>query len=189
MITSETTHPLHVSLGDMHFKKMIDQEEILSRIQAMAAAIDGWYKASDFELIVVLKGAFIFAADLVRWLKSDSVIHFVHLSSYTGTTSRGKVDVHLGYEGPVEGRSFLIVEDIVDTGRSICFLTDMLRKRGAADIRVVALLKKPAAHVEEVQVDMAGFDIGNEFVVGYGLDYDQAGRNLPHIYRSIPGPA
>lgn len=134
-------------------------------------------------MVVVLKGSAIFAADLARAMGLPLEMEFVRLSSYSGTKTTGVVRALLPLADELcEGRHLLVVEDIVDTGTTLSkFLPDLLA-RGAASVKLAALLSKPEARRHEVKIDYLGFEIPNDFVVGYGLDYDELGRNLPEIW-------
>ncbi|EEI19810.1 hypoxanthine phosphoribosyltransferase [Lentilactobacillus hilgardii] len=133
-------------------------------------------------VIGVLKGATFFMSDIVRQADTYMEIDFIDVSSYHGTTqSSGKVDLVTDISTDVFGRDVLIIEDIVDTGRTLKFLMDNLTKRGARSIKVCTLLDKPAGRQVEANSDFIGFEVPNEFVVGYGLDYDEKYRNLPYI--------
>lgn len=150
--------------------------EIANEINA-APPPDG----SALVMLVVLHGALIFAADLARHINMPTEIESVRIRSYQGTQSTGKIELLSELPTRLKGRHVLIVEDIIDSGRSIAFLIDQLKAIGVASQRVVALLDKPEAHEEKVKADFVGFEIGRNFVIGYGLDLDGHYRNLPHI--------
>ena len=136
----------------------------------------------DVHLVAVLKGAFIFLADLIRAMSGPLSVDFLALSSYDkSTTTSGEVRLVKDLSAPIAGRHVLIVEDIVDTGITLSYLQGMLRTRGPATLRTVCLLDKPSRREVEVPVDYTGFTIEDRFVVGYGLDYAQQYRNLPYI--------
>ena len=132
--------------------------------------------------IIILNGSFIFAADLLRALSIHAEMSFVKLSSYSGTTSSGNILTEIGLKENPEGRHIIIVEDIVDTGKTLFAFIPELEKRHPASIKIAALLSKPEALACDIKADYVGFEIANKFVVGYGLDYDGLGRNLPDVY-------
>jgi hypoxanthine phosphoribosyltransferase len=133
-------------------------------------------------LIAVLKGAFVFASDLARALPGDCSIDFMAVSSYDkGSTSSGQVQLLKDLDAAIEGRAVVIVEDIVDTGLTLTYLQDILRARAPRSLRTACLLSKPSRRLVPVAVDYIGFPIEDRFVVGYGLDYAERYRNLPHI--------
>ena len=165
------------------FDLMISAEEISARVKEIADQISRDYEGESLVVIGVLTGAFIFTADLVRELTVDvENIDFIHLSSYAGTESTGNFVFKKDISIDISGKNVLIVEDIVDTGVTLNYLKSMLAHRGAASIRIAALLDKTARRtIKDLKVDYVCFDIPDAFVVGYGLDYDQTYRNLPDI--------
>jgi len=166
---------------------LIDEETLQARVGELGREIGRFYAEKDPLLIGVLTGGFVFMADLVRAMCVPLRIEFMAVSSY-GSSSRtsGVVRILKDLDRPIEGRNILIVEDIIDSGLTLNYLIDVLRRRHPADIRLVALLKKDRPRQAEVQVDWVGFDIPDEFVVGYGLDYAGQFRNLPFI--AVCGP-
>lgn len=164
-------------------KLLLSAEKIEEKVKELAAQINEDYKDKELVVISVLKGAFIFTADLVRKLTMDVIVDFVQISSYGGMTdSSGNVVLHKDVQMNLEERDILIVEDIVDTGYSIEFLVGHLEKYEPASVKVCALTDKPTRREVEVQIDYLGFTLPNEFIVGYGLDYDKRYRHLPGIY-------
>ncbi len=174
-----------VFLKDRWFEPYIDTENIRRRVSAMGAEISAAYGDTEQPLCVlgVLNGAFIFLADLVRGIDLPTEIYLVRASSYDGMASTGRVQIDLEGSPDLGGRDVLIVEDIVDSGLTMKHLIREIADRGAASVRIAALLVKPEALIEEITVDWTGFEIPVVFVVGYGLDYDGLGRQLPAIYR------
>jgi len=169
---------------------LISERRIRARIAALARGIDADYHGRSLSLVVVLKGAYVFAADLTRQLGTPFTTDFISASSYgAGTRSSGKVA--LGGTGglQLDGRHVLVVEDILDSGRTSAAILDLLRRRGPASLALCALLRKPAAGGLDLAADYVGFDIGHDFVVGYGMDYAERHRNLRGVYRLIPGGA
>ena len=167
------------------FAQLIDEQTVQSRIRELAERITEDYHERDVLLVGVLNGAFIFAADLIRELKFDPEIQFVKYSSYSGTESTGDVKQLVGLDGlQIKGRPVLIVEDIIDTGRTLEALISDLQARGAIEIRTVALLFKPGKYQKQFPIDYAAFEISDEFVIGTGLDFDGLGRSLTGIYQA-----
>lgn len=161
---------------------LIDEASIQTRIRELAAGLDEIYQAEPPLMVGVLNGAVAFLTDLMRAMTVPVEIDFMAVSSYGASTkSTGVVRILKDLNDEIEGRRLLIVEDIVDSGLTLDYLLDILRRRNPADIRVVALLKKSKPGAIEVQVDDVGFMIPDEFVVGYGLDYAGRYRNLPYI--------
>jgi hypoxanthine phosphoribosyltransferase len=162
---------------------LIPSEQIQARVRALGEQIDADYPEGPIYLISILKGSFIFLADLARTLKRHSVrIEFMGISSYGGEkTSSGQVKVTRDLDANIEGHHVLIVEDIVDSGFTLSYLTRLLAQRKPKSLEAVTLLDKPERRVQQVQVKYAGFQIPDEFVVGYGLDYAEDYRNLRDI--------
>ena len=162
---------------------LIDETTLQGRIGAMAAQIETDYAdKGDLLLVCVLKGAFMFLSDISRALKRAHSIDFMGISSYgKGTTSMGAVQIIMDLKAPIENRHVLIVEDIIDSGRTLDYMRRNLLSRSPASLRICTLLNKPARREINVDVDYVGFDIPDEFVVGYGLDFDELYRTLPFI--------
>lgn len=162
---------------------LIDEATLQARIITLAAQIDADYTdEEDLLLICVLKGAFVFLSDVSRALKRPHAIDFMGISSYgKGTTSMGAVQIIMDLKAPIENRNVLIVEDIIDSGRTLDYMRRTLLARSPASLRICTLLSKPSRREIDVQVDYVGFDIPDEFVVGYGLDFDELYRNFPFI--------
>lgn len=162
---------------------LIDNEKLQARTQELARAIRKDYAdEKDLLLICVLKGGYMFLADLSRALERPHEIDFMGVSSYgAGTESSGAVQIIMDLKAPIHDRNVLIVEDIIDSGRTLDYMLRNLLARGPKSVRIVTLLNKPARREIDVEVDYIGFDIPDEFVVGYGLDFDEEYRNLPYI--------
>ena len=162
---------------------LISQSDIHTRIQSLAAEIERDYPAGDgIHLVAILKGGFMFMADLVRAMSERVTMDFMAVSSYgKGTTSSGQVRVLKDLDSNVEGRHVILVEDIVDTGLTLHYLQDLLRARAPKTLKTACLLSKPSRRKVDVTVDYIGFTIEDHFVVGYGLDYAEKYRNLPYI--------
>jgi len=164
-------------------KILIDETTLRRRVIELAAAVrrDAGPDVP-IHMVAALKGAFVFLADLIRATEGPVTCDFVAVSSYgDGTASSGEVLLRAGLSGPLSGRHVLIVEDIVDTGRTLAHLQDIMRAGGPASVRTVGLLDKPSRREVNVTVDYVGFTIENHFVVGYGLDFNEQHRNLPYI--------
>ena len=172
-----------MGLRDDVAKVLIPEESLRARVAELGQAINGTYTDTDRPLLVaVLKGAFVFLADLTRHLEMRHEVDFMEVSSYgAGTASSGVVRILLDLEQSIERRHVLVVEDIVDSGRTLDYITRNLRTRRPASLRVCSLLSKPSRREVDVTVDFVGFEVPDEFVVGYGLDYAEEYRNLPFI--------
>jgi len=172
-----------VTLRDDVANVLIPEETLQARVAEMGQAVNGLYDEEDDPLLVcVLKGAFIFLADLIRHLEIRHEVDFMEVSSYgVGTESSGVVRILLDLESNIEGREVLIVEDIIDSGRTLQYITRNLRTRNPSDLKICSLLSKPSRREVDVPVDLIGFEVPDEFVVGYGLDFAEAYRNLPFI--------
>ena len=171
-----------VRVKDKTFAISIPEAEIKKRVKAVAEQINREMDGKNPLLLGVLNGAFIFAADLMRELTIPCEISFVKLASYQGTTSTGKVTEVLGINEDLTGRHVIIVEDIVDTGLTMKRMVETLGTRNPASVSICALLVKPDKLQVELDLKYVAMRIPNEFIVGYGLDYDQAGRGLKDIY-------
>ncbi len=158
------------------------REQIRQRVEELGRQITADYDGRHPILVCILKGAGIFMADLIREVRTPIYIDFMVVSSYgSGTESSGVIKIKKDMEQNPEGRHILIVEDIVDTGRTLSRLKEELEKRGAASVKICTFLNKPSRRVIPVQVDYVGYEVGDEFLVGYGIDYDERYRNVPFI--------
>ncbi len=162
---------------------LISAEQLAERIAELGKQIVEDYAHLEEELVIVpvLKGSFLFAADLVRQMDRDVSVDFLGLRSYEGTSSTGVVQITSDLSKSIAGKHVLVVEDIVDTGLTMQYLLENLETRQPASVKVASLLHKPARTKVEVPIDYLGFTIEDVFVIGYGLDYDQLYRNLPYI--------
>lgn len=161
---------------------LIEQEAVQQRVRELAEELDAIYTNEIPLLVGVLTGAITFMTDLMREMSSELKVDFMAVSSYgDDVTSSGAVRILKDLNENIEGRSILIVEDIVDSGLTLKYLLDQLQRRNPKDVKVVALLRKQKSDAIEVQTDLVGFDIPDEFVIGYGLDYAGRYRNLPYI--------
>ena len=173
-----------IKLHNKEFELFISKSEIDELVCSIAKKINESQIKNPL-FIAVLNGSFLFAADIMRKITNlNSEISFIKLSSYSGTETTGKVNQLIGLEkNRIKGRNIVILEDIVDTGITLEKLVSLLTKEQVADIKIATLLFKPNAYTKEINIDYIGKSIANNFVVGYGLDYDKIGRNLPHIYK------
>jgi len=162
---------------------LISEEEIQARVMELAAEISADYEdADDLVMVGVLKGSFIFLADLSRRLSIPRTIEFIAVSSYgNGSVASGAVRLVMDVRGNIEGKHVLIVEDIVDTGHTLKYLIGMMKSHRPASVKTAALVRKAESAEVEVTIDYLGFDIGDEWVVGYGLDFAEQNRTLPYI--------
>ena len=170
-----------VKIKDKSFKTSIPEAEILKKVQVVADRINKDYEGKKPVFLAVLNGAFIFAADLMRMITIPSEISFVKYASYEGTTSTGSMKTLMGINQDLEGRDVIIVEDIIDTGITLCYLKKLLLARSPKSLKVCASLDKPSRRKADFKGDYIGFEIENEFVVGYGLDYDEKMRNFKDV--------
>lgn len=172
-----------IKLHDRTFRVMIPAAKIDEAVTAVAQRINADYADKDTPLFVgVLNGSFMFMSDLIKKIEFNSELSFVKLSSYEGTQTTGDVKCLIGLNHSLEGRHVIIVEDIVDTGESIERMVRDLEKLHPASISVCTLFFKPGSYRKQIPIEYKAMEIGNEFIVGYGLDYDQLGRNLKDIY-------
>ena len=159
----------------------ISRKEIQNRTVELGREISADYKGKELLIVVLLRGSFIFAADLVRAIDCDIIVDFMKVSSYMGKQSSGEVRILKELDENVHGRHVLIVEDIVDTGLTLNKILELLKSRNPRSMEICTLLSKPSQRVLDVYSKYIGFEIENKFVVGYGLDYDQRYRHLPDI--------
>jgi hypoxanthine phosphoribosyltransferase len=165
---------------------LLSAETIARRVAELGEQISVEYGDRPLVLIGVLKGSFMFMADLIRHIRGPVRIEFIGTKSYAGTSTSGEVQLTQDLDKPIEGEDVLLVEDIVDTGITLNYLRQMLAQRGPASLRIVALLDKPSRRRIEVRADYVGFVIEDRFVVGYGLDFEQRYRNLRDVCVLIP---
>lgn len=170
-------------INDAVEKVLIDEESLNIRIKKLASYINQHYKdEDDLILVAILKGSVMFMAELAKHIKVDTNLEFMSVSSYgAGTTSTGNVKILKDLDTDIKDKNVLLVEDIIDTGNTLYKLKTNLEKRDPKDIKIVTLLDKPERRTIDIKPDWYGFKIPDEFVVGFGLDYDQSYRNLPYI--------
>ncbi len=163
-------------------KTLISEEELQKRVRELGAQISADYAGKTPVLVSVLRGSYIFMADLTRALDCFCTVDFMAVSSYGGgTVSSGQVKIIKDLSEPIEGKDVIVVEDILDSGNTLHYLFQLLNARHPASIRLATLLDKPSRRVKPITADYVGFEVPDEFVVGYGLDYDERYRNLPYI--------
>ena len=174
-----------ITIKDRQFKLSIRNEEIQDAVNKVGEALNHDLTDKNPLFICVLNGAFMFAGDLMKVVNIPCEITFIKLSSYEGTYTTGTVKEIFGLNESIVGRNVVVVEDIVDTGITMEKIINSLKAKGAADIKVVTFLQKPDAMQRDIKVDYVAMKIPNDFIVGYGLDYDSQGRNLKDIYTVV----
>ncbi|MDK2885830.1 MAG: hypoxanthine phosphoribosyltransferase [Thermosipho sp. (in: thermotogales)] len=167
---------------ELNLKILINEEELQSRIKELAKEITDYYKdkTDSIHAVCVLKGAIHFFTDLVKHIDLNVEYSFIHVSSYSGTESTGKIRVKSWIDEPIEKKYVLVVDDILDTGLTLSYILGYLRRYNPEDLKVATLLKKQGRN-PAVSADFVGFDIEDKFVIGYGLDFDEKFRNIPYI--------
>jgi hypoxanthine phosphoribosyltransferase len=168
---------------DKDFEQFISAEQILERISEIAAEMHKDLSDKNPVFLCVLNGAFFFAADLLKEIHFPCEISFVKVSSYSGMQSSGAAKTLIGLDENLSGRNVVVLEDIVDTGHTMQKLVGLLEDLGTASVRIATLILKPGALKYKVKLDYTGFEVPDEFLVGYGLDYNKQGRNYKHIYK------
>ncbi len=174
-----------VKVKDKTFRTFIPEAEILQRVKAVADKLNEDMKDKNPLFLAVLNGSFMFAADLMRMITIPCEISFVKLASYQGTTSTGKIKEVIGINEELKGRTVVIVEDIVDTGFTMKRMLEQLGTRDPESLHICTMLVKPGKLQVPLNIEYAAMEIPNDFIVGYGLDYDQQGRNLRDIYTIV----
>jgi hypoxanthine phosphoribosyltransferase len=174
-----------VKVRDKEFSLFLTAEDIDKAVEQVAEMINIDMKGRDPLFLCVLNGAYVFASDLLKKVNVDCEISFVKLSSYVGTKTTNTVRELIGLDHILTNRTVVVIEDIIDTGLTMSYTMEKLRNLGASDVRIATLLFKPEAFKKNYPIDYVGIVIPNEFIVGYGLDYDGFGRNLPNIYKII----
>lgn len=172
----------NIKVRDREFTVSIPEEKIKARVAEVAAQISHDLEGKRPLFLAVLNGSFVFAADLLRGIETPCEISFVRMTSYEGTSSTGAVKQLIGLKEDIKDRTVVIVEDIIDSGLTMVHLLELLKEKQPADIKIAALLVKPGNLKVELDIPYCCFEIPNDFIVGYGLDYDGEGRNLPSIY-------
>lgn len=165
----------------MRINTLIGEEEIKSRVKELATKIESDFNGEEVILVAILKGSVFFATELAKAMTTPVVMDFIKVSSYNGTESTGKISFKLDLSENVENKNVIIVEDIVDTGRTLNYLKEHINSKHPKSLKICTLLDKKERRVLELNPDYVGFDIPDKFVIGYGLDYDEKYRNLPFI--------
>ena len=173
--------PAGIVLRMSSLRVLIPAEKIQARVRELGAQIDRDYPAGPVYLVGVLKGASVFMADLARAMKTPARMEFVGIASYHGKTSSGEARLTKDLDHPIEGYDVIVVEDIVDTGITLTYFLQLLQQRKPKSLRIAAMLDKPSRRRREVHVDYVGFEVPDQFLVGYGLDYEEDYRNLPDV--------
>lgn len=174
-----------VIVHDKKFRPFIDSETIQKRVAELGKEIDRDFHGKVPLFIAILNGSFVFASDLFRCITIEAEISFIKLASYKGTSSTGNVVTAIGMDENLKDRHVIILEDIIDTGKTLHAFLPEISDRGPASLKIATFLSKPDALKHPVKADYVGFDIPDKFVVGYGLDYDGLGRNLPELYEIV----
>ncbi len=174
-----------IQVLDKKFKPYIRAAQIQEEVARLGAQMNADYAGKNPLFIAILNGSFMFASDLFKELTVDAEICFIKLASYKGTRSTGNVITSIGLDESLKGRHVVIVEDIVDTGKTLYEFLPQLTNQQPASLRIAALLHKPEALVHPLTIDYLGFTVPNKFLLGYGLDYDGHGRNLKEIYQLV----
>lgn len=175
-----------MKLKDLEFEKFISETEINKKIKQLGKQINEDYSGRTPVFLPILNGSFVFSADLIKQVTLPCKVSFVKMSSYVGTVSSGQIRTLIGLDESLFNQDIIIVEDIIDTGLTLQKIADELKSLGTKTVEVITLLRKKPARDKAIHVKYVGFDIENEFVVGYGLDYDGLGRNLRDIYHTDP---
>lgn len=174
-----------IKVHDKIFQPYLNAAVIDEKVSAIADQINKDYVGKHPLFIAILNGSFIFASDLFKKITIEAEICFIKLASYKGTKSTGQVITAIGLDTDLFNRHVVIIEDIVDTGKTLHEFLPQLHHQQPASLKIAALLHKPAATVHHINVDYSGFSIPNKFVIGYGLDYNGLGRNIPEIYELV----
>lgn len=177
---------MQIAVGDRFFEPLLSKETIENRVLELAAKLRADYEGKTPVFVGVLSGSFLFLADLVKSLNIPCEIQFVKVASYVGDQSSGNIQESLAFSKELKGRHVIVVEDIVDSGHTLQFLLQKLKPLAPASVAVCSLLLKPnALQYSFPELRYVGFELANDFVVGYGLDYNGLGRNLPEIYKVV----
>jgi len=177
---------MKIEIDEKNFELLLEYEQIKKRIRLLAIQLNVDFENRIPVFIGVLNGSFIFLADLIKEIHISSEVSFVKVSSYEGEKSKGKIKKEIGLQMSLKDRDVIIVEDIVDSGKTLEYLLEMINKENPASVNVCTLLLKPKSlKIQIDEITYVGFEIPDEFVVGYGLDYNGLGRNLRDIYRAV----
>jgi hypoxanthine phosphoribosyltransferase len=174
-----------ITIIDKKFREFISEEMIQTRVEELAEQINKDMAGKDVVFLGILNGAFMFASDLFKRISIEAKISFVKLASYEGTSSSGSIKELIGWNEDIKKKSVVVIEDIVDTGNTLERIVDELTMRKASEIRIATMFHKPDAYKKTIPLDYVGIEIPDNFVVGYGLDYNGYGRNFPSVYTLI----
>jgi hypoxanthine phosphoribosyltransferase len=177
--------PTDMKLKDLEFKKLISADKIDKKVKELAERINVEYRSKSPLFLPILNGSFMFASDLLKEITVSCRVSFVKVASYSGTSSTGQINTLIGLEESLFNQDVIIIEDIVDSGLTLQRITEELHGRGAKSVEVICLLRKTLARERNPGIKYIGFELEDEFVVGYGLDYDGLGRNYKDIYKQI----
>lgn len=172
-----------VQLHDLEFEPFISEDEITRSIEELSEKLNKEYKGKTPVFLGILNGAFLVASELIKRFKGDCEVAFVKLGSYEGTSTLGTVETLMGLNIPLKGRHVIVVEDIVDTGNTLEAIYKILKDAEVADFKTATLFFKPEAYKKKYSIEYIGMEIPNDFIVGYGLDYNGLGRNLTQVYK------
>jgi hypoxanthine phosphoribosyltransferase len=172
-----------LKVHDKQFKPYISAEEINEQVKRIAAEINTDYKDRKPLFIAILNGAFMFASDLFKEITIEAEICFIKLASYKGVASTGQVVTAIGLDVDIVGREVIIIEDVIDTGKTLSHFLPQLKHHHPSSLKVAALLHKPEASIYDIKINYLGFTVPDNFLIGYGLDYDGLGRNIREIYQ------
>jgi len=175
----------NIQVHDKLFEPYLSAGEIIEKVSTIASRLNTDYKGKRPLFIAILNGAFMFASDLFKQVTVDAEICFIKLASYKGTKSSGQVITAIGLDMDLYNRHIIIIEDIVDTGKTLNVFLPQLKNQQPASLKIAALLHKPESSIYPLDIEYLGFTIPNKFVVGYGLDYDGLGRNIAEIYKLV----
>lgn len=178
-------NPDHITLHNKQFKPYLSAPELTAAIAGVAVRLNHDYAGRQLLFVVVLNGSFMFAADLLKHISLPCEVCFIRVASYAGTSSTGEIKEVLGLTEELQGRHVVIVEDIVDTGHTMRMLFDTLGAHQPASLEVATLFLKPECLCHELDLRYVGLSIPNDFIVGYGLDFDGLGRNYPDVYQAV----
>jgi hypoxanthine phosphoribosyltransferase len=174
-----------IRILDKKFRELITEKVLQERVKELSRQLNNDLAGKDVVFLGILNGAFLFAADLFRHIDLQVRISFVKLASYEGTNTSGSIKELIGWNEDIRNKTIVVIEDIVDTGNTLERIVDELIIRKVFEVRIAAMLFKPAAYTKDIPLDYVGFEIPNDFVVGYGLDYDGYGRNLSSVYALV----
>jgi hypoxanthine phosphoribosyltransferase len=172
-----------ITIGELTFTEYIHHTEIENKVLEIAENISKQYFGKTPLFLVIMNGAFMYAADLIRNLNFAAEVVFIRVKSYHGTESTGNIKIFMPEDVVIKGRHIILVEDIIDTGNSMSALIPELMKKKPESLALTSILIKPEAHLHKIKIDFPGMEIPNKFVIGYGLDYNGIGRNLKDIYQ------